>query len=97
MGQRKTIPVTLLIDQVNEMLANGHSNLSERFGMIQVLEKMLFATGNYRGYRYLSKREVPPGKQPGINLTDTGEPLPDLLERFINTDGTRVEYYKERV
>ena len=97
MPKRKTIAVAEMTRRVNEMLVHGYSSREERHGMIQVLENMLFATGNYRGYRYLSKREVPAGELPGINLDTAGNPLSDQLERFRNTDGTRVEYYVERV
>jgi hypothetical protein len=97
MPKRKTIAVAEMTRRVNEMLVHGYSSREERHGMIQVLENMLFATGNYRGYRYLSKREVPAGELPGINLDDLGNPLEDLMDRFRNTDGTRVEYSVERV
>jgi hypothetical protein len=97
MPKRKTIAVAEMTRRVNDMLMHGYSSREERIGMIQVLENILFATGNYRGYRYLTQREVPAGELPGINLDEDGNPLSDLLERFINTDGTRVEYYKERV
>jgi hypothetical protein len=97
MPKRKTIAVAEMTRRVNEMLVHGYSSREERHGMIQVLENMLFATGNYRGYRYLSKREVPAGELPGINLDDLGNPLEDLMDRFRNTDGTRVEYHMEPV
>ena len=97
MPKRKTIAVAEMTRRVNGMLVHGYSSREERHGMCQVLENMLFATGNYRGYRYLSKREVPAGELPGINLTAEGEPHPDYQERFHNTDGTRVEYSVERV
>ena len=97
MPKRKTIAVAEMTRRVNEMLVHGYSSREERHGMIQVLENMLFATGNYRGFRYLTSREITPGELPGINLDDRGEPHPDLAVRFHDTDPTRIEYHMERV
>ena len=91
MTTRKTISVSSLKQKVNKMLALSTGRHSERFGMIQVLESILHETGNYRGFRYLTEREVPTGELPGINVDDKG-PLDDILARFQDTDCTRVEY-----
>ena len=90
MTTRKTISVSSLKQKVNEMLAQSICR-QERFGMIRVLEFTLHETGNYRGFRYLTEREVPTGELPGINVDDKG-PLDDILARFQDTDCTRVEY-----
>ena len=90
MTTRKTISVSSLKQKVNEMLAQSICR-HERFGMIRVLEFTLHETGNYRGFRYLTEREVPTGELPGINVDDKG-PLDDILARFQDTDCTRVEY-----
>jgi hypothetical protein len=93
---RKTIDVATLTDSVNEMLAAGWTSQEERRGMCLVLERVLFKTGNYRGYRYLTEREVPVGEKPGINPGEPSDDLDDRIARFKNTDGTRVEYYIKR-
>ena len=97
MHKRKTVAVREMTRRVNEMLKHSLGTRDERQGMMSVVEAMLFATGNYRGFRYLTSREITPGELPGINLDDRGEPHPDLLVRFHDTDPTRIEYHMEPV
>jgi len=94
---RKTISVNSLIDTVNNMLASGGYSREQRQAQMVVLEKVLFDTGNYRGYRLLSKREVPVAELPGINIDQFGEPDPDYKALFHLTDDTRVQYHKGTV
>lgn len=93
--KRKTIPVTEVVDMVNEMLKLSEaSRVDIRQGAINVLEQVLFNTRNYHGFRYLMKNEVISGN-PGVNQDDsTGEPCLDYGARFANTDSTRVHYFK---
>ena len=97
MPKRKTIAVAEMTRRVNEMLKHSLGTRDERHGMMSVVEAMMFATGNYRGFRYLTSREITPGELPGINLDDRGEPHPDLAVLFYNTDPTRIEYHMEPV
>ena len=86
---RKTFNVADFKELVNNTLATtGESELQYRCGIIAALEHVLHETGNYRGFRYLSKDEVLHGR-PGIN-----SPIENLsMEgRFTNTDSTR-RYY----
>lgn len=95
MNKRKTIPVTEVVDLVNQMLQLSEAGRSDiRQGAINVLEQVLFNTRNYYGFRYLMKNEVISG-QPGVNQDETtGEPCADYEARFANTDSTRVHYFK---
>lgn len=86
---RKTFNVDEFKELVNNTLATTNENdIEYRYGIIAALEHVLHETGNYKGYRYLSKGEVPWGI-PGIN-----EPIEDLSyeDRFKNTDSTRRQY-----
>jgi hypothetical protein len=86
---RKTIKVDDIRKQVNEALAGyERSSYSDEYdntigGQIVLLESILHSTGNYSGFRYLSKQEVPDGQKPGINDDYT----------FDNTDPLRRHYY----
>ena len=94
MNKRKTIPVTELVDMVNDMLKLSEAGRSDiRRGAINVLEQVLFNTRNYHGFRYLMKDEVISGN-PGVNQDASGEPCLDYETRFANTDSTRVQYFK---
>lgn len=86
---RKTFNVDEFKELVNNTLATTvETEIQYRYGIIAALEHVLHETGNYKGFRYLSKREVPWGI-PGIN-----EPIEDLSyeDRFKNTDSTRRQY-----
>jgi hypothetical protein len=91
---RKTINVDQVVDYVNDILKNqtldDDASIFYRHGMMVVLEEILHRTGNYKGFRYLHRDEVPEGCMPGVQLKN-GKPL-DYPERFEKTDGTRRQY-----
>jgi len=89
--KRKTIKIAELVDTVNHVLKHSDPELKElRRGMMIMLETVLFKTGNYSGYRYLTANET--DYPPGINLDEHGNFLMGMAARFANTDSTRVEY-----
>lgn len=56
---RKTIEVKVVLERANTFLAaadsftkEGIDPASQRFGLIALLENILFGTGNYEGFRY---------------------------------------------
>lgn len=93
---RKTFNVTDFQDYVNGVLANSTTSPDGRQGLMNALEHVLFASGNYKGFKYLWQRDVPSGELPGIHINETGtvEGTP-TEERFdpAKTDRTRVCYY----
>jgi hypothetical protein len=89
---RKTIKVDELRIAVNEILAVSVCSADVRQGQLRVLEHVLHSTDNYRGFRFLSQKDVPAGEKPGINLNADGSVMSDYVERFLNTDSTRVQY-----
>lgn len=89
----KTFNVDKFRVRVNEVLAISIVEPEIRAGWIRALEHVLHETGNYRGFRYLTHRDVPSGQRPGINISPIdGQHLESMLERFRNTDPTRVFY-----
>lgn len=67
---RKTIKISALIEEVNRITSVMDDTLSPdnvvfRQGMQLFLENILLSTGTYRGFVYLSERDVPPNNLPG--------------------------------
>lgn len=97
---RKTVEVSVLKDIVNDVLrtSTNEFGMTEgvRTGMIFLLEKVLFDTGNYKGYRQLMLADVPKGEKPGISVNETGliEHTPVEVRFDKNTtDTSRREYF----
>ena len=92
---RKTFEVSKLIDMVNGICKDSDPEYTQaRQGAMNVLEAILYETGNYRGFRYLLKDECK--GQPGVNyavVNGSSLPHPDNTLRFKDTDNTRVEYF----
>jgi hypothetical protein len=55
---RKTIEVRKVLEYVNNQLARTDKFADEKFkaGMCTMIERMLYDTGNYKGYMNLSNR-----------------------------------------
>ena len=89
--RRKTIRVETVIDWANNYLATSDDQCSERrLGVIAMLEKILYETGNYRGYRHITNLET--DHTPGVRYDENTGKLLNYAERFENTDRTRVQY-----
>ena len=89
---RKTQTIDEIVDRANEYLSNTDADMRDRRqGVIDFVTGMLMQTGNYRGFGYLLESEVANGVG-GINYVD-GVPHHDIVERFANTDPTRVRIY----
>lgn len=79
----KTIRVSEVVKKVNQMLAESTCSREERLAMCSVLETILFSTNNYRGYSFLSQKEVPAGEKPGIGMSPEGKTVfPDDSRRW---------------
>lgn len=93
---RKTVPIASLKDYANDSLAYAGSALiataEYRQGIIDMIELALHSSGNYRGFRYLEKRELLEGVMPGIHVDEKGNPL-EGDGRFLETDHTRRKYF----
>jgi hypothetical protein len=72
---------------LNWILAHSKTGPQYREGIIVALEDILFRSKSYKGFRYLTEREVPLGKKPGIVRPDK----PFALFKF--PDETRREYF----
>jgi len=92
---RKTLSVETLRSEVNRRNRESTCSPEVRQGWNSILESMLMATGNYRGFRFLTPDKVPDGKAPGIKENQGDFPLAignDNADRFKGTDDTRRAY-----
>jgi hypothetical protein len=84
---KKTIKVTDIVEQANAYLAlpEETSGASEQFrrGVIAMVERVLFETGNYKGFNYLKSELLPESERDYKN----GKVLRDGM------DETRRFYY----
>jgi len=85
---RKTIEVEHVKQYVNGFCAAKGGSRDARQAVTTVFESILFATGNYRGFRYLSQDELSEFDVPGIKTDYDGS-----NSNFVDTDGTRVYYF----
>jgi hypothetical protein len=87
--KRKTYPVEKLRVKVNEMILNSpDERVHSRESLGILLEIVLFDTGNYNGFRWLSENDMltsTHGIQPGIRLENQED-------RFYQTDNSRKRY-----
>ena len=91
---RKTIAIASIIDYVNDQLANSVQGMDFRYGQMLIAENLLHDTGNYQGFRYLLKNEVPAGQLPGMVVLDTFEQTPIEVRFALGTvDPTRIKFF----
>ena len=88
---RKTIKVETVIDWANNYLARTDDQHRERrLGVLVMLDFILFETGNWQGFRYITNLET--DHTPGVRYDENTGALLSYEERFENTDRTRVQY-----
>jgi len=88
---RKTIKIEKIIEMGNKILQDDIHDPEFRSGVKLMLENILHESGTYRGFCFLTQKEVPQGEAPGIHYED-GLPAP-YPGRFQNTDATRVKFF----
>ena len=88
---RKTIRVEDVIDWANNYLARTDDQHREsRWGVIVMLDMILFETGNWQGFRHITNLET--SHTPGVRYDENTGAILDYPDRFENTDTTRVQY-----
>lgn len=92
---RKTIEVSRITERLNHILLNTPDSFKPSREVIDsVLVKFLHDTGNYRGFRYLTKydmQESLDGHSFGINNVNMHHAT--MEEKFDGTDSTRRCYF----
>jgi len=85
MSKRKTIEVEAIKDQANKVFRDSADEYKTGRAATQTfVEDLLMKTGNYKGFRYLTKGETA-GKSFGITFDETNTPT--------YNDQTRVSFY----
>jgi hypothetical protein len=88
---RKTIEVEKVKKLVNKMLLNSRDdNRSGRATLQTLIETILFDTGNYNGFNYLTPHDMARSENGTTYGIDYGK---DCDHWFDDTDHTRVFYY----
>ena len=90
---KKTIQVEVLRNRINNTMKTDIGPHEGRQSLLCLLEDILHETGNYRGYRYLTEKEVLLNARPGIRTTNLSGNELEYSDKFYCTDSTRVEYY----
>lgn len=89
---RKTIDLATMIQKVNERNKLSTCAPDVRRGWNDLLETLLLESGQYDGFSYLSRSEVPPGQAPGV-LVERLTSNYTVEERFTGCDETRRHYH----
>jgi hypothetical protein len=88
---RKTIEINNIKEKINGIILNSEDNQKEvRESLGLLLEEILMETNNYKGFKYLTKKDMElsySGTTVGINDDQKGKTL------FEGTDSTRIYYY----
>ena len=87
--KKKTFSVEAFKCSINDRLATSFISDRELQQLCLTLENILHETGNYGGFRYLNKSEVPAGCSPGIRSTNSYD---DPQAQFIDTCEYRRKY-----
>lgn len=91
MARRKTIDILMLRDMANDYIRNVKDDMvKEREGVAALLESALHETGNYKGFRYLTRKDMESsmsGYSIGIDYDVEDE------FKFVGCDKSRVEYF----
>lgn len=89
---RKTISVEALLDRCNHFFMHTEDSLKgNREGLIALIEGVLLDTGNYNGFGYLNEADMELSEN-GVSVGERHKNSRE--ERFVDTDNTRVYYYK---
>ena len=83
----KKINVGGLIRHVNHLNTMSICSPEMRSGWNALLEDVLYRTGNYAGFTYLTQDDVPTGHEPGIAELDGKKIFPDeTRKRYLSKD-----------
>lgn len=93
MAKRKTFEVEALRKKINDMILHSSDDLSGgRIAVSEILNSVLHETGNYNGFRFLSADDMK-NSMLGESLGIRGTFDDDIVERFRDTDSTRIAYF----
>jgi hypothetical protein len=96
---RKTVKVSEIVERLNSTLKNSDfldkdstEGKAYREGVCGAIEQILFATGNYQGYRMIDKKEAIKSYAFGCDYSKlNGDEIPAAA--FEGADSTRRQYF----
>ena len=96
---RKTVKVSEIVERMNSTLKNSDfldkdstEGKAYREGVCGAIEQILFATGNYQGYRMIDKKEAIKPYAFGCDYSKlNGDEIPAVA--FEGADSTRRQYF----
>jgi hypothetical protein len=87
---RRTVQITRMIDQVNELNRQSTCSPLQRKGWNELLEIVLTWNNVFAGYSLLIQQDVPKGEKPGVihienSLAGVKNEFPDNTRRHYHT------------
>ena len=89
---RKTFEIASFVEQANIMLRSIGGTVAAREALGTLVEFTLMNAEVYAGFRYLTVDELYGSDLPGVRMGPNGQVL-SYEERFLNTDGSRRQYF----
>ena len=104
MAKRKTISVAETVNQLNKNLMNSDfqdldstQGKAFRQGICTAIEQILFATGQYQGYRLIDKKEAIKPYAFGCDYSKLTDTVEEQVAAFEGADDTRRQYFIGRI
>ena len=104
MRKRTTVNVAETVNQLNKNLMNSDfqdldstQGKAFRQGICTAIEQILFATGQYQGYRLIDKKEAIKPYAFGCDYSKLTDTVEEQVAAFEGADDTRRQYFIGRV
>jgi len=104
MRKRTTVNVAETVNQLNKNLKNSDfqdldstQGKAFRQGICAAIEQILFATGQYQGYRLIDKKEAIKPYAFGCDYSKLTDSVEEQVAAFEGADDTRRQYFIGRV
>ena len=99
-AKRKTISVAETVNQLNKNLKNSDfqdldstQGKAFRQGICTAIEQILFATGQYQGFKYIDKKDAIKPYAFGCDYSKLTDTVEEQVAAFEGADDTRRQYF----
>ena len=97
---RKSVRVSEIVERLNSNLLNSDFNDLDqtegkafRQGICSAIEQILFSTGNYKGYRFIDKKDAIKPYAFGCDYSKLNDKVEEQVAAFEGSDPTRRQYF----
>jgi hypothetical protein len=97
---RKSVRVSEIVERLNSNLLNSDFNDLDqtegkafRQGICAAIEQILFSTGNYKGYRFIDKKDAIKPYAFGCDYSKLTDKVEEQVAAFEGSDPTRIQYF----